>query len=285
MQPHLSPDGKRLAVQILSSTGDWSIWVYDFERDTLTQLTFLKGLNADPVWTPDGNHLAFRSNAGGAQGIYWIRADGGEPQRLTDSKRTQNPTSFSPDGKRLAFVEEGRDLWTLPLEDRGTDHPRPGQPELFLQGRFVQINPQFSPDGRWIAYTSSESGRSEIYVRPFTGASPATGDKWLVWTAGGSIPYWARNGRELFYMNLDRRLMVVTYTVKGGVFVIDKPRVWSERQLAPFTDTWTFDFAPDGKRVLVFTNLRETEAQKPPTHVTFLFNFFDYLRQRVPARK
>jgi len=285
LQPRLSPDGKRLAVQILSSTGDWSIWVYDFERDTLTQLTFLKGLNGDPVWTPDGNHLAFRSDADGTEGIYWIRVSGGEPQRLIEGKVRMSPTSFSPDGKRLAFEEEG-DLSTLPLENSDTDHPKPGKPELFLRGSTsIQRFPKFSPDGRWIAYTSNESGRTEVYVRPFTGGSAVPGDKWRVSTGGSSLsPYWARNGRELFFLNVDRRLMVVNYTVKGGAFVLDKPRVWSERPPPLIDDnTWPFDLAPDGKRILVLVPAAGTEAQKPPTHVTFLFNFFDYLRQRVPV--
>jgi Tol biopolymer transport system component len=283
--PRLSPDGKRLAVAILSSNGDSDVWVYDFERDTLTQLTFLKGFNRNPVWTPDGNHLAFNSDAEGMLNIYWTRVSGGQSQRVTEGEGRQSPYSFSPDGKRLAFLEAGRDLWTLPLEQTGSDHLKTGKPELFLQGRPLYF-PQFSPDGRWIAYISGESGRYEVYVRPFIGASPAPGDKWLASTAGGIVPYWARNGRELFYMNLDRRLMVVNYTVKGGAFVVDKPRVWSERQLPPIADnTWSFDLAPDGKRVLVLIPAAQVEDQKPPTNVTFLFNFFDELRRRAPARK
>jgi hypothetical protein len=148
----------------------------------------------------------------------------------------------------------------------------------------IQTVPIFGPHG--IAYSSNESGRFEIYVRPFTGVSPAPGDKWLVSPSGGDFPRWSPNGRELFYTTEDRHLMVVNYTMKGGAFVIDKPRVWLERPLAIRDNTtWSFDLAPDGKRVLVLIPTDQAEVQKQPTHVTFLFNFFDELRRRVPAGK
>jgi Tol biopolymer transport system component/predicted Ser/Thr protein kinase len=204
--PRFSPDGKRLALAVGPfAVGD--IQVYDWQRDTMTRLTFTQR-NKAPVWTPDGKHIVFQSQYPGANSMRWIRADGaGEAQTLLESKVTLDPYSISPDGKRLAFAWEdmdtGRsDLWTLPLDVSDPEHPKPGKPELFLRTPFRAGWPAFSPDSRWIAYSSGESGRLEVYVRSFPGGAPSGSGKWQISTAGGGRPIWSRDGRELFYQSL-----------------------------------------------------------------------------------
>ncbi|MEK7404940.1 MAG: hypothetical protein AAB225_07515, partial [Acidobacteriota bacterium] len=279
LAPRLSPDGKRLAV-IRYEAGDQVLWVYEWQRNIMNRLAVTPDRDDSPVWSPDGRHIALRSG----RVIHWIRADGSsKPKRLTDSKNWQSPFSFSPDGKRLAFVEftdETRwDIWTLPLAGDDSDDPRPGKPELFLRTRFTEYAPAFSPDGRWLAYTSNESGSFEVYVQPF----PHGGVKWQVSSAGGGAPVWSRTRPELLYLMPDNRIMAVTYSAKGDAFIPETRRVWSEKRLAPIPAWWNFDLAPDGNRVIALMPPPGAEEEKPQTRLTFLLNFFDELRRRVPA--
>ena len=188
--PSFSPDGKRLAVDI-DEGGNSDLWVYELERETLSRLTFDEGNDHGPVWTPDGQWVTFASNRGGGRvlNLYWNRADGtGDAERLTESSNSQFPFSWSPDGKVLAFFEPSpgtnMDLWTLPMEGDGAGGLKPGKPTQFLRMSFRQWDPAFSPDGRWIAYQSDESGQFEVYVRPF----PGPGGKWQISTTGGRMP-------------------------------------------------------------------------------------------------
>jgi Tol biopolymer transport system component/predicted Ser/Thr protein kinase len=284
--PRFSPDGKRLALAV-GTFGSGDIHLYDWQRDSMARLTFTQ-INMEPVWTPDGKHIVFQSQTPGDFSIRWIRADGaGEAQLLLDSKVELAPYSFSPDGKRLAFAERavdtGFDIWTLPLDVSDPERPKPGKPELFLRTPLNETWPAFSPDGRWIAYTSLESGRPVVYVRAF----PDSGGKWQISPGGGRHAIWSRNGRELFYKSLDNRIMVATYTAKGDSFAADKPRLWSNTQILNTGPgiQWSMDLAPDGKRFAVFPIPEATGEQKGSVHVTVLLNFFDELRRRVPAGK
>ena len=285
--PRFSPDGNRLALTVGKGFNSGDIQVYDWRRDTMSRLTFTQA-NGFPVWTPDGKHIVFRPQALGAGARFslrWIRTDGaGETQPLLESKGTLIPYSFSPDGRRLAFAEFAEetsfDIWTLPLDVNDPEHPRPGKPELFVRTPFDEREPVFSPDGRWIAYSSQESGRFEVYVRPF----PGPGGKWQVSTGGGGHPIWSRAGRELFYETLDNRIMVSSYTEKADSFAVDKPRLWSSTQIRyDPAFSWNLDLAPDGKRFAVLPRPDATGEQKGSVHVTVLLNFFDELRRRVPA--
>jgi Tol biopolymer transport system component/predicted Ser/Thr protein kinase len=279
-----SPDGKRLAFALAGSTGV-DIWVKDLDRDTTSRLSFLAGMNRLPVWTPDGKSIVFRSENSPAPGLYWIRADGsGETQRLSDGKLDEWPFSFSPDGKRLAFSANGNggspDIFTAPIEGdpgRGTLGVRLGKPELFLGTPFGEGHSMFSPDGRWLAYTSDESGTSEVYVRPF----PGPGGRSQISKGGGLFPLWSRDGRELLFQTLDGRVMAVGYSAKGDSFDAGKPRVWSEARLLKVAGMPVYDLAPDGKRLAAM--LASDPAGGEPTHLTFLLNFFDELRRRAPA--
>jgi len=200
--------------------------------------------------------------------------------------RTRNPSFLvlSPDGRRLAYSElnpkTGADLWTIPLDLSDPDHPKPGKPEPFLQTSGQEFMAKFSPDGRWIAYYSDESGKNEVYVRPF----PGPGGKWQISSGGGNLPIWSSTARQLFYQTLDAHIMVADYTAENGSFIPEKPRLWAERPIRNL-GIINSDLAPDGKRFAVFT-LPETNAEdKGAAHVTFLLNFFDELRRKVPVGK
>ena len=178
--PQFAPDGLRLAMDIFDGRQN-DVWVYEWMRDTLTRFTFDPADDRKPVWTPDGRRIAFTStrDKSTALNLYWQRADGtGEIQRLTESKNPQFPASWHPSGKYLAFSEvdsqTGFDLMILPIEGDETSGWKPGKPTVFLNTPAVEQEPMFSPDGKWIAYFSSESGSSEIFVRPF----PGPGGKW-----------------------------------------------------------------------------------------------------------
>jgi serine/threonine-protein kinase len=274
--PSISPNGKRVALTVTEG-GSRDIWVYDPQRDAMTRLTFDGADHSGPTWSPDGQSVVFSSPLG----IFQTRADGaGQPQALTQSKVTQ-PASFTPDGKRLAYEDWGTGssrIWTMPLEEQ-EGQLKAGKPEQFFKSGFGEVAQAFSPDGRWLAYFSNESGKPEVYVRPFPPPISGHGGKWLISNSGGMEARWSRTARELIYRSGDQ-FMAVSYTVKDDTFVPEKPRVWIDK-----LGGMEWDLAPDGKRVLVLTPVESAEAPKPEHEVVFLINFFDELRRRVPAAK
>src|SRR6202521_3645350 len=228
--PRLSPDGRRVAVAIVEQESQ--TWLYDLSRETLTRLTFEGSANYNPVWTPDGKRIAFNSNKEGVPvNLFWQLADGsGGLERLTTNQYGQAPMAWSPDGQVLAFIEinstTGRDIWTLQMGDsslRSGQHPSAGsglvpsassrqgrKAQPFVRTPSTESAPRFSPNGRWLAYSSDESGRFEIYVQPY----PGPGGKWQISTEGGTEPRWTRDG-EIFYRSGDKMMAVETIT-KGG---------------------------------------------------------------------
>ncbi len=286
--PRFSPDGQRLALAVGMGKGR-DIFVYDWRRDAMLRLTFQGNLAAYPVWTPDGKHVAYRvPESSGGSSIEWLRAEGSGPgQSLFESKGNVLPYSFSPDSRYLAYFEltsggvqpeTGANLWTIQLDLTDPDHPKVGKPELFLRGTPNAIHPFFSPDGRWIAYSSYESGNWEIYVRSFS----ALGGHWQISNGGGMHPMWSRTSHELFYTNLDNRIMVADYATTADSFMAAKPRLWSNTQIRDIGGVTNLDLAPDGKRFAVFP-APEPPAQGGAVHMTFLLNFFDEVRRRVLA--
>ena len=194
--PRVSPDGRQIAVTVVG-TAESDIWVYDLSRTTATRLTF-GGRNLWPVWTPDGARIAYASSREGSTNAYWKHADGsGAEEQLTTSLETYFPQSFSPDGRMLLLSQLPGRVSALPLE-------APRKPSVFQTGQGVASDAAFSPTGRWIAYISNESGRSEVYVRPY----PGPGATIPVSTSGGDAPMWARSGRELFYLQGDAMMAV-----------------------------------------------------------------------------
>jgi len=267
----LSPDGRRLAVNIDEQEGS-QVWLFDLSRETSTKFTFEGTTNLGPVWTPDGKRIAFSSNKEGPGTLYWQLADGGGLERLATGDYSQTPNSWSPDGQLLSFIETNpttqRDIWVLRLSDR--------QAQPFLQTRFDEGGHRFSPDGRWLAYVSDESGRPELYVQPYPGPS----GKRQISTEGGTEPVWNRNGRELFYRAGDK-LMAVEITTQPALSV-GKPRVLFEGRYVPSPSSpANYDVSPDGQRFLMVKPNEQEQAA--PTQINVVLNWFEELKRRVPA--
>ena len=262
----LSPDGTRLAIVIGDPNND--VWVQDLERGALTRLTS-GGNNVGPIWTPDGKRVVFAKNTGGVRTPFWVPADGsGEPERLFEDDHRGGVASFSPDGQLLTFnrraSDTGLDLWVRPLN--GTQAPHP-----FLRTRSTEVGAKFSPDGRWIAYISDESGQYEVYVRPY----PGPGGKWQVSTQGGGEAIWSPVGNELFYRN-GNKWMAVAVTLEPE-FKAETPRRLFE---GPYVDVGglSFDVAPDGRRFLL---LEPAEQAGPVTHLNVVLNWFEEVKQKA----
>jgi WD40 repeat protein len=170
----------------------------------------------------------------------------------------------------------------VPLETGGAGL-KPGKPEAFLQTPANELYSTLSPDGRWLAYSSNESGISQIYVRAF----PDKGGRTQVSNSGGGYPLWSRTAHELFFESLDNHIMAASYSVKGDSFVADKARLWSEKPITGIVNNVrNVDLAPDGKRIVALISAGEDKgAQEAQNHVTFLLNFFDELRRRAPLGK
>jgi serine/threonine protein kinase/Tol biopolymer transport system component len=295
LNPRLSPDGRRVAVVITEQESQ--TWLYDLSRETLTRFTFDGSSNTAPTWTPDGNRIMFASNKEGPQDLFWQLADGGGGlERLATSKFTQVPMSSSPDGQLLAFIEitpdMGYDIWVLRLDDPSqgpgqvplpgsgqassadSRQDRKGQP--FLRTPYNESAPRFSPDGRWLAYISDESGRYEIYVQPY----PGPGGKWQISTEGGTEPVWNPSGRELFYRSGDK-MMAVDISAQPG-FSAGRPRMLFEGQYVPTPATApNYDVSPDGQRFLMLKPVESAVAA--PTQINVVLNWFEELKQKVPT--
>jgi Tol biopolymer transport system component len=269
--PRFSPDGRRLLVTIAGATDD--LWVYDIPQDALKQLTF-DASNSSPAWTPDGDRVVFSSNRGGAPNLFWTRVDGsGAGERLASSDDVQVPGSWSPDGRLLAFTQRhattGRDIWMLP--SAGDRKPYP-----YLTLPSDESAPAFSRDGRWIAYVSNESGRSEVYVSAV--ADPSR--KRRVSTTGGAEPVWGRNGREIFF-RAGERMMVVAVSA-GAEFRAAEPRVFLEGTFEKGTvDTANYDVAPDARLVMV----KATGQESVPRELHVLLNWLDSVDSATAPRR
>jgi serine/threonine-protein kinase len=277
--PRLSPDGTRLALSVIQE-GKQSLWVYDLRRETWNRLTSEDDPEWLPTWTPDGEFLAFRSG----NTLAWTQSDGsGKVERLAGVSRNAGPSSFSADGKWLAFwpLEPDSDLWTVPVE-RTPGVLRLGQPKPLLQQAGSKGAPAISPDDRWLAYTSAASGHFEIYVMPFSPQGKTVVRKWLVSNGGGFGPVWSHNSRELFYQSLDSRIHVAAYIVKGDSFIAAKPRFWSQKQMTDMGLSRGFDVAPDRKRVVA---LLPADEAKPETILHVLLNVDSELRRRARAHR
>jgi serine/threonine-protein kinase len=268
--PRISPDGRRFAVS--SEEGNERVWTFDFARPILTALT-QSGSSQSPAWTPDGSRVIYRATRMGFRNIFWKASDGsGEEERLTTGNNLHTPVSVSPDGTYLAYTDvdpaTGSDIWLIALDGQS-------KPEPFLKTRSSESNAHFSPDGHRLAYQSNESGRSEIYVQPF----PGPGSKWMISTDGGTEPVWSRDGRELFYRRGDKLMAVAIAT--QPTFVAGLPRMLFEGAFEPTgTGTSGYDVSLDSRRFLM---IQPTAPELPVTQVNVVINWFEELRQRVPA--
>src|SRR5262245_54553558 len=263
----LSPDGTRVASYRPDPQAD--IWLYEFARGTGTRFTFTASIDRAPVWSPDGKRIVFTSNRNGNYDLYQKRSDGtGDDELLFKSDQIKVPTSWSADGRFLLFRSDdpksNSDIWMLPLDG---DH----KPIPFLRTEFLEDMASFSPDGRWIAYSSLESGRREIYVRPFSAPGAAgslsAGGKWQISKAGGVSPRWRGDSKELFYLALDGKRTAVddsaNPTFQAGIPqpLFNVPALFQGQQV---------QVTPDGKRFLIAAPPQQTIGESP---VTVLLNW------------
>jgi serine/threonine protein kinase len=280
LYPRISPDGRTLAVEIEGPNHDF--YIYDFARTVLSKIT-TDGLSHDPVWSPDGARLAFRSWQAGGMTLWWMRADrSGSAERLDPSGTRQSPVSFSPDGKFLAFDQKDPDTRddaaVLPLDHKSA-------PRRLAHTRFSEGSMKFSPDGRWVAYASDESGKPEVYVQAFPGPGP----KIQISNDGGNDPVWRRSGGELFYRNGEKMMVVAVSTFPR--FQASAPKqLWageySEGTASscgmPGVSSSNYDVSADGQRFLM---VRDDDASVFATRVVVVLNWVDHVKARERAAR
>ena len=267
----LSPDGSRVAVvQQDAKTGNRDIWIVDPARNVFTRFTFDEREDTDPVWSPDGLHIAF-SRRMAPHLLYLKDVNGAKPEERLDKTFGQRASDWSRDGKYLLFVRFTRGLqgiWTL-SGPAGDPSQRKASP--YLEGPYNLTYPQFAPGAggpRWVAYSSDESLRSqEIFVQSF----PAAGARFQVSNGGGTQPRWRRDGKELFYLTPDGKLMAVDVKI-GDSFHAGAPRLlFQSRFMGPLLNTWRYDVSPDGQRFLVMSDARNEAGA--PEFITVVTNW------------
>jgi len=257
----LSPDAKSLAINISDPRlGPPDIWIYDVARGLRTRFTFDPSNDGLPVWSPDGSRIVFRSNRKGPYDLYIKKFAGSEPEELLlESDRYKYPRSWSRDGRYVLFEilesQTNFDIWVLPMTGEK-------KPFLFLQTKFSESEAEFSPDGRWVAYTSDESGREEVYVAPF----PGPGRKWQISTNGGSWPHWRRDGREIYYYRAEAANYITAVQVgaRGDTFEVGTTKSLFEIPASPLGTV--YDVTGNGQRFLINT-LVQPQSSAPITLV------------------
>jgi len=261
----LSPDGRRVAAVV--GPEQPRIWIYDLVRNSWDRL-MSESDNSNPVWTPDGQRLAFASNRSGSFNVFWMPIDRSQPaEQLTRGNEWVFPSSFSPD-RRTLLVETntpqtGLDISVVSLEgDR--------MPLSFLRTPAAEVNGKFSPDGRWVAYESDASGRPEIYVTGY----PGPRGRWQISTDGGTNPVWSKEGRELFYRSSADTLMSVAVETKAQ-FSAGIPR-----PLFDLKDVVAYDASPDGQK---FAAIRPVSRDTAPPSLAVVLNWFDDVKSRTAA--
>jgi Tol biopolymer transport system component/tRNA A-37 threonylcarbamoyl transferase component Bud32 len=273
--PRLSPDGRKLAMTVRDGASQ-DVWTYDLQRDSMTRLTFGTQTFVSAIWSPDGRYLVVGSIG---NGLFWTRADGGgQPQQLVATKSISFPHSISADGKRLVYYEAAGSpqIWTVSIEQG--DGLKAGTPQRYLETRSADAAAAISPDGRWLAYESNDSGRPEIYVRPFPAPASGGGGKWQISNNGGTWPIWPRKGGEILYRSGDQ-VIAVDYSSTAESFSPEKPRV----RVTTTGSAPGFDVASDGRLLLIMPMV--AEGAKTERTLMFVQNFFDELRRRVPIGK
>ena len=275
--PRLSPDGQRVLVW---TQGDRNVWVHEVSRGVTSRLTF-EGRNARAIWTPDGTRITYASTSAGAENLFSRPSDGsGTAERLASSDLQQAPGAWTPDGKTLLFMDGGglatdTDIWTLSVEGDRRPHP-------FLQTPFIEQFPDLSPDGRWLVYSSNQSGRVEVYVQPY----PGPGARQQISVNGGTAPAWSRDGRELFFIDTPTiggqaapTTMMVVPVQLHPTFTAGPPRVLFKGRYGATTNIRGYDVAPDGRRFLMVQ-----QKDRPAMGVADMIivqNWVEELKQKV----
>jgi len=253
-EPSLSPDGTRVAViRWMGPSRD--IWLVDLARGT-SRMTSDPSAELMPIWSPDGNSIVFASNRDGPADLYRMASSGvGQAEQLLNSSAVKHPTDWSADGDIIVYeVNDPKtswDLWTLSLRNGG-------RPTAFLRTEFAEGLGRLSPDRRWMAYVSNESGTNDVYVRPF----PASSGKWKISTAGGTEPRWRRDGKELFYLAGGRLMSVAVQT--RSTFRASLPKFLFESRVSQKGE-WSYDVTPDGQRFVI--NVAVGDSAPAPINV------------------
>ena len=269
----LSPDGTRVALDIRDQ--DQDIWIWDLARETLDRLTPDPNINRNAVWTPEGDRVAFSAVRDGAENIYWQAADAsGEPEALTEFPNVSIvPQWFSPDGNLLLFTESSgpRNVSILQL-DTGESRP-------LLQSEFNMTNPAISPDGLWLAYESTESGRPEVYVSPFADENAG---RTIISTSGGTRPLWSSDGQELYYYVDPGTVMEVPMV--DGAPTGTAEVVVQGTYVAPGPSRH-YSVSDDGERFLMIAPGNQTDTGEPVRpQITVVLNWTQELLERVPIK-
>ncbi len=266
----ISPDGKRLVFK-----KGKNLWLYELERDTVLRFTDDESGNWWPLWTPDSKRIIFNAIRDGSWDLFWKSAEGGPIELLAKTDYAPQPQSWSPDGKELIFTqgphpENGIDIWILPFD--GDRIPRP-----LIKTRYNEFHPAFSPDGRWLAYASDETGRWEIYARPYPSLDTVT----RISTDGGCEPLWAQDGGEIFYRDeTGNKMMAVPITTEPALQA-GKPEQLFEGNYF-LCSYWgrVYDISLDGQQFLMVS---ETEQELDPRHYYVVLNWFEDLKQIVAS--
>jgi len=265
--PRLSPDGKVLAVSIREGASR-DIWVCELERCVFSPLTS-GSENRYPTWAPDGQRIAFSSYRFGPANLFWVLVNGsGSPQPLTSGQYDQYPGGWSTDGRFILFHEitstNTRDIYALPVEDGG-------EPWHYLNEPFQELSPALSPDGKWVAYVSNESGQDEVFVRAF----PEPGARWQVSADGGTEPRWGANGHEIFYWNGDQ-FVAARVSTTAGFQVLDRTEIFvlefARRRFVP-----QYDVHPNGEHFVMIDRVGE------PASLVVVLNWFEELKRLAPT--
>ena len=290
--PRVSPDGKRMAIAILDQDRT-NIWIWDFALETLRPLTSASGMNGLPVWTPDSQRIIFMSDRTGVLNLYSQAADfTGTVVQITTSANTHWPTSITRDGEWIVAFDRGprttsSDIVAFPLTSPAT-RPQSSRASGLTQSlaesiAAIRLNGSWadvSPNGRYLAYQSNESGRLEIYVRPF----PEVGrDRWQISEGGGTRAVWARDGLELFYLDESGALMGVPVRTAGPRFVKGTPSRIFDTAYAESNPARHYDVSPDGRRFLMLKD-RAADPNATPASMVVVDHWFGGLHWQVPAR-
>jgi len=265
----LSPDGKLLAMTVIGGQ-QWNVWIYDLQQGSLNRLTF-EGDNRDPMWSADGKRVIYGSTRNGRKGLYWkaVTGTGGEEQ-LLDSPRQLFPASVTTDGKYLIYDsgawEDTAAIYALPLQGERT-------PQVLFKQRSV-ANGKVSPSGKWIAYESAESGRTEIYVRKFS----AGAEKWQVSTEGGDHALWSRDGSELYFRSSGPKgaMVMSTRVGKGEEFTFSPPRALFRFGCLE-AGAHDYGVMSNGQKVVC---IKEPDAETKATHVNVVLNWTSELKKK-----
>jgi serine/threonine protein kinase len=270
--PRLSPDGKKLAITVVDPFRSvFDIWIQDLAKGTRTRLTFSEGpINIAPSWSPDGSTIAFQSNPSGRYGLYQRAADGtGESTLLFADDANQRVPRTSRDGRYLVFQHQTSSgsptqIWSLPLfGDR--------KPSPVIEGHTDALAPDLSPDSKWLAYVSAESGRDEVYIVPFG----HTGGKWQISAAGGDLPRWRADGKELFFLSQDNKMTSAEITESANSIEVGKVQALFQTHAVPVS-SWSYDVTADGKKFVVVSEDLQLRFQP----VTLITNWTELLKQK-----